>query len=49
MLDDLSDSLADPLTTPFEDWCSAGGIHPESPGAWELYVGRAGARSSLAS
>ena len=25
------------LTTPFEDWCESVGLHPEQPGAWELY------------
>lgn len=25
------------LTTPFEDWCEAAGIHPEAVGAWEHF------------
>ncbi|MFC4787233.1 hypothetical protein ACT8ZV_22340 [Nocardioides sp. MAHUQ-72] len=27
----------EPLTTPFEDWCTSQGIHPEKFGAWESY------------
>jgi hypothetical protein len=25
------------LTTSFEDWCEAHGLHPEERGAWDLY------------
>jgi len=25
------------LSTPFEDWCAARGIHPETLGAWECF------------
>lgn len=25
------------LTTPFEDWCAARGVHPETLGAWECF------------
>jgi hypothetical protein len=26
------------VTTPFEDWCDATGVHPEALGAWETFV-----------
>jgi hypothetical protein len=38
MLDDVSESPADLITTPFEDWCSARQIHPETLGAWDHYT-----------
>lgn len=28
----------DRLTTPFEDWCEARGVHPENPTAWHHYT-----------
>ena len=37
MLDDVFDSPDDLLSTPFEDWCASGGIHPEALGAWDQY------------
>ncbi|MBZ5738521.1 hypothetical protein [Nocardioides mangrovi] len=35
----IIDFTAEPerLTTPFESWCAAMGIHPEALGAWDLY------------
>jgi hypothetical protein len=30
-------AVGDWLTTPFEDWCEAHGLHPEDRGAWDLY------------
>jgi hypothetical protein len=49
MLDDVSESPADLLTTPFEDWCSQEAFHPEAPGAWEQYARHVGAQATLAS
>lgn len=34
----LDDTAIDRLTTPFEDWCAAVGVHPEAPGAWEYFA-----------
>lgn len=31
-----SDAAA--VTTPFEDWCEAHGVHPEALGAWETFA-----------
>ncbi|GAW48476.1 hypothetical protein PD653_0196 [Nocardioides sp. PD653] len=42
MWDDLADPDVEPLTTPFEEWCAGVDVHPDSPGAWERYVGPAG-------
>lgn len=28
----------DTFASPFELWCEAKGLHPEQPGAWELYL-----------
>ena len=36
-----AEAAGDILTTPFEDWCSAMGTHPEAPGAWELFTKQA--------
>lgn len=30
-----ADNEAEPLTSPFEDWCETRRIHPEAPWAWE--------------
>jgi hypothetical protein len=49
MLDDVFDSPADVLTTPFEDWCCAEGIHPEAFGAWDLYARTLRPQGTLAS
>jgi hypothetical protein len=38
MLDDFSESPADLITTPFEDWCAARQIHPETLSAWDHYT-----------
>lgn len=27
----------DQLSTPFEDWCAARGVHPDAIGAWECF------------
>ncbi|WP_344147068.1 hypothetical protein [Nocardioides koreensis] len=28
---------AEVLSTPFEEWCAARGIHPDAIGAWECF------------
>ena len=28
---------AESLSTPFEEWCAARGIHPDAIGAWECF------------
>ena len=49
MFDDVSESPPELLTTPFEDWCFAHGLHPESPGAWDHFASQIDGQSPLAS
>lgn len=32
------------MTSPFEDWCEAQGVHPEAFGAWESFEATVGVR-----
>jgi hypothetical protein len=32
------DQPDEPVTTPFEDWCEAHGLHPEDPNAWNSFT-----------
>ena len=31
------DVAGEQLSTPFEEWCAARGIHPDAIGAWECF------------
>lgn len=36
---------AEPITTPFEEWCASMDLHPEDSRAWPLYEASIGVES----
>jgi hypothetical protein len=42
-----ADDDAEPLATPFEEWCASMDLHPEDSRAWPLYEHSVGTESHI--